>query len=179
MRIPRAFLQDSTSTEVFDVYERILVKDPRTGDFNQFERLARPVINKGLFVTNDFLNAFNTIGPSRDLSAAAAPVRTEAAKTLAALGNSPNRINTLVGAFLPDVMRIDTTVPSGYLNATNAQASPIAGRMLSDDVVDMTLQVLTNNPAATDNLSYEGEPGNPAQGHTPLEPNFPYLALPN
>lgn len=179
VRVPRAFLQGSTSTEVFDVYERIMVKDPRTGKFNQFERLARPLINEGLVVTNDFLNAFNQIPPSADLSAAAAPVRAEAAKTLKALGNSPARINTLVGAFLPDVMRIDTTVKSGYLNAVNAKGSPIAGRMLTDDVFDMTLQVLTNNPKATDNVSYEGTPGNPAQGHTPLEPNFPYLALPN
>lgn len=179
VRVPQAFLRGSTSTEVFDVYERILVKDPRTGKFNQFERLARPVINEGLVVTNDFLNAFNQIPPSADLSAAAAPVRAEALKTLQAFGNTPTEAKALANAFLPDVMRIDTTGPSGYGNALNAQGSPIRGRLLKDDVIDITLGILTKGAITTDNVSYEGTPGNPAQGHTPLEPNFPYLALPN
>jgi hypothetical protein len=161
-----------------------LVKDPQTGKFSQFERLARPVINEGLVVTNDFLNAFNQIPPTADLSAAAAPVRAEAKKTLVAFGNTPARADALLNAFLPDLMRIDTTQPSNYdvtIPATclNAKGSPICGRKLTDDVVDLTLKVVTNNPAATDNVSYAGAPGNPAQGHSPLVPVFPYLALPN
>ena len=184
VRVPRSYLQGSTPTETFDVWERILVKDPQTGEFSQFERLARPVINEGLVVTNDFLNAFNQIPPTADLSAAAAPVRAEAKKTLIAFGNTPARADALLNAFLPDVMRIDTTQPSNYdvtIPATclNAKGSPICGRKLTDDVVDLTLKVVTNNPAATDNVSYAGAPGNPAQGHSPLVPVFPYLALPN
>lgn len=184
VRVPRAFLQGSSSTRVFDVWERILVKDPRTGSFNQFERLARPAINEGLIFTNDFLNAFNSIPPTADLSAAAAPVRAEAKKTLMAFGNTATRADGLLNAFLPDVMRIDTTQPSNYdptipASCLNAKGSPICGRKLTDDVIDLTLKVVTNNPAATDNVSYAGTPGNAAQGHSPLQPNFPYLALPN
>ncbi len=179
VKVPRSFFQGPSQTTTFDVWETISVKNPRTGKFQQFERLGRPGINEGLVVTNDFLNAFNSIPPTADLSSAAAPVGAEAKKTLKALGNSEERADALLGAFLPDVMRIDTTVPSGYANALNAKGSPIAGRKLTDDVIDITLSVLTNGAVTTDNVSYEGTPGNPAQGHKSLETQFPYLALPN
>jgi Domain of unknown function (DUF4331) len=192
VRVPIKFLQGNTSAKTFDVWQTISVpgisipgkigKIASIGGFQQFERLARPAINEGLIVTNDFLNAFNQIPPSADLSKAADPVRAEAVRTLKALGNNDDRVAALAGAFLPDVMRIDTAKPSGYKadpNSVNAKLSPITGRMLKDDVVDTTLQVLTNDPQATDNVSYEGAPGNPSQGHAPLVADFPYLALPN
>jgi Domain of unknown function (DUF4331) len=179
VRIPRSFLGGYSNATTFDVWQTISVRDPRTGKFQQFERLGRPGINEGLIVTNDFLNAFNSIPPTADLSPAAAPVGAEAKKTLKALGNDNQRTNALLGAFLPDVMRIDTNIPSGYGNALNTKGSPIAGRKLADDVIDITLGVLTNQAVKTDNVSYEGTPGNPSQGHKPLEQQFPYLALPN
>ncbi len=184
-RVPRSLLQGSTSNTTFDLWETISVRNPdfraqRGGNkFQQFERLGRPAVNEGLIVTNDFLNAFNSIPPTADLSDAAAPVGAEAKATLIALGNSDERANTLLGAFLPDVMRIDTTQPSGYGLALNAKGSPIRGRLLEDDVIDTTLSVLTNGAVTADNVYYEGTPGNPSQGHKPLETAFPYLALPN
>jgi hypothetical protein len=177
-RVPRALIEGNSQSTVFDVWETISVRDPYTGQYNQVERLARPAVNEGLIVTNGFLNAFNSIPPSQDLSAAAAPVRAEAIKTLLALGNSDARANALAGAFLPDVMRIDTAQKSGYVNAVNAKGAPITGRLLLDDTIDQTLTVLTGKPGA-DNVSYSGTPGNPSQGHQPLVPQFPYLALPN
>jgi hypothetical protein len=45
------------------------------------------------------------------------------------------------GQFVPDVMRIDTTVPSGYLTlCADATTSPLlcGGRLLNDDVIDIT-----------------------------------------
>ena len=42
--------------------------------------------------------------------------------------------NAIAGAFLPDVMRIDTTKPSDYGSATNSQGSLIGGRLPMDDV---------------------------------------------
>ncbi|MEW5857120.1 MAG: DUF4331 domain-containing protein [Cyanobacteriota bacterium] len=181
VRVPKSFLQLTTPVDTFDVWETISIKDG-SGNFKQFERLARPAINEGLIVTNDFLTAFNSIPPTLDLSDAAAPVRAEAVATLNAVDLADGNDNVdplaIAGAFLPDVMRIDTTVPSGYANALNAKGSPIAGRKLGDDVIDITLSVLVGSPIS-DNVSYTGTPGNPAQGHKPLEPNFPYLAPPN
>lgn len=181
VRVPKAFLQAGTGAKTFDVWSTISIKDGDRG-FKQFERLARPAINEGLILTPLFLEAFNTISPKLDLSPAAAGVRQEAVATLNAVDLLDNRdnvdANAIARAFLPDVMRIDTTKRSGYASATNSQGSSSGGRMLLDDVVDITLGALVGSPAS-DNVSYNGTPGNPAQGHKPLQPSFPYLALPN
>lgn len=172
----------------------------------QVDRLARPAINEGLSVTDASLNAFNSIPPNADLSAAAEPVRTEAAKTLQAfldlgqkLGTPPGPpVGTTVGAFLPDVMRIDTrtNAPPGT-TAYNASTSGslgmlTGGRKLEDDVMDITLSFLVAGDATgmtvKDNVGYEGVPGNPNQpGHQLLTgqtarkgpAQFPFLAMPN
>jgi hypothetical protein len=181
VRVPKAFLQAGTGANTFDVWSTVSIRDG-AGGFKQFERLARPAINEGLIVSPAYLEAFNNIPPRLDLSAAAAPVRQEAVATLNAVdlldGRDNVDPNAIAGAFLPDVMRIDTTKTSGYASATNAQGSLIGGRLLMDDVIDITLGALVGSPVG-DNVSYNGTPGNPAQGHKPLEPNFPYLALPN
>jgi hypothetical protein len=173
VRVPRSFLQGKTTVTTFDVWETISVK--QGGTFKQVERLARPAINEGLLVNQEALALFNRISPDEDLKPVAASVRAEAARTLAAVGNSPERINALVGAFLPDVMRIDTTGPSGYANALNSRGSPIRGRKITDDVIDITLSVLTNGAVTGDNVSYAG-PNLGGVGHQPLLPDFPYLA---
>ena len=188
LRVPVAFLRGNARTSTFDVWETISVRG-ENGQYQQVERLARPAINEGLIVTNDFLNTLNMVDPAFERAAltqqgsaqarAARPIIAEARRTLQAVGNSRNRANALLQAFLPDVMRIDTRQPSGYGNALNSRNSPIRGRMLKDDVVDITLSVLTNGAITTDNVSYDGTPGNPSQGHQPLQPSFPYLALPN
>ena len=159
-------------------------------NFVQVERLARPAINEGLILSNDFLNAFNSIPPSADLSDAAAPVRAEAVATLIAVGNADPAATA--AAFLPDVMRIDTTVASpvgtsAFANSLNMVGSPVAGRKLEDDVIDVVLTVVTSGGITTDNVSYVGETGNVAQGHHMLngqsafgtEATFPFLAPAN
>jgi len=184
VRVPLALLQGTSPATTFDAWETISVGG------KQVERLAQPAINEGLIVTNAFLNALNAIGPDCEAAAlagiqpcasAAAPILGEAAATLAALGNSTAQIGAIVGAFLPDVMRIDTTGPSGYAAAVNTSGRPIRGRKLLDDVIDITLSVVASNlPAAfqTDNVSYTG-PNLGMSGHKPLLPAFPYLAPPN
>lgn len=195
VRIPRKFLQGKTTATTFDVWETISVPQGRKGKgkrknqkFTQVERLARPAVNEGLIVSNDFLNALNSVTPGFEAAALkgkkpaariAGPIVGEAKRTLRAIGNDEQRATALIKAFLPDVMRIDTQGPSGYGNALNALGSPIRGRKLEDDVVDTTLSVLSNGAITTDNVSYAGTPGNPSQGHDPLEKKFPYLALPN
>jgi Domain of unknown function (DUF4331) len=179
LRVPQALIRGAGNATTFDVWETISVRDPATGRYQQVERLGRPGINEGLIANNNLLNIFNSVPPTADTSPAAAPVGAEATRTLRALGNSEERTRVLLGAFLPDVMRIDTTGPSGYGNALNTKGSPIRGRMLLDDTIDTTLSVLTNGAITTDNVSYAGPGGNAAQGHRPLEPNFPYMASPN
>jgi hypothetical protein len=187
VRVPIKLLQAQTKATTFDVWQTISLPGGKD-KFQQVERLARPGINEGLIVNNDFLNALNSVGPDFEAAALAGqqqaariagPIIADASKTLKAIGNDDQRTQALLTAFLPDVMRIDTTAESGYGKALNGKGSPIRGRLIADDVIDTTLSVLTNGAIATDNVSYAGTPGNPSQGHDPLLPEFPYLALPN
>lgn len=186
VRVPRQFLQGGTPVTTFDVWQTISARRP-DGSYAQVERLARPAVNEGLVLTNDFLNALNGVGPDFEAAALAGqqpaariagPIVTEAKRTLLALGNSDARANSLLGAFLPDVMRIDTTQPSGYGNALNGRGSPIRGRLIRDDVVDITLSVLSNGAVTSDNVSYDG-PNLGGKGHKPVLGSFPYVPEPN
>jgi len=181
VRVPRAWLQGRSSATTFDVWSTVSVGG------KQIERLARPAINEGLIVTNDYLNALNSVGPDFEAAALAGrqpaagiagPIVAEAKKTLMAVGNDDARATALLGAFLPDVMRFDTTGPSGYANALNSKGSPIRGRKITDDVIDVTLTVVTNGGIKADNVSYAG-PNAGGTGHKPLLDLFPYLADPN
>jgi hypothetical protein len=178
VRIPRKLL--NSVTDIYDFWSTISTKNA-DGSYTQVERLARPGINEALILTNDYLNALNSVGPDFEASALkgeepaagiASPIVTEAINTLKAVGNDDERALALVKAFLPDVMRIDTSQPSGYANELNAGGSPIRGRLLMDDVIDITLSVVTNGGITTDNVAY-------GDNHQPLVDQFPYLANPN
>jgi len=154
----------------------------------QVEQLARPAINEGLLLTNAFLNAYNSIPPSQQATALGGPVGTELQNVLKALGNTASNIAAIAGALIPDEMRIDTTITSGYAGgvtftgapfSSDISSIPAGGRLIMDDVIDITLKLLTHNPAATDNVNYAANPGNFATGHQPLSTTFPYLAPPN
>jgi len=163
----------------------------------QVERLARPAINEGLILSNDYLNAFNSISPDLDLSTAAAPVRDEAVAVLSILKalalnlgitNSPTPGQVAAG-FLPDVMRIDVTTnvtpsASAYnacadlIDGIAGQASLCGGRKLKDDVGDITLSYLiagdASGAAVKDNVDYSGAKG----WHHALLSDFPFVTTP-
>jgi hypothetical protein len=182
------------------------VGSPITAGYTQVDRLARPAINEGLSVTDASLNAFNSIAPNQDLTPPAAPVLAEATTTLNAfaklgrdLGTSPAPAPaTVVGAFLPDEMRVDTRTdaPPGTFayNASTSGSLGIltGGRKLEDDAMDITLSFLVAGDASgqtvKDNVEYAGVAGNPNQpGHKLLHgqttrngsATFPFLAGPN
>lgn len=163
-------------------------------DAVQIERLARPAINEGLIISNDLLNAFNQVPPSADLSEAAAPVRAEAVTVIDAADGIDGKDDTTAAAvataFLPDVMRIDTTVDiAPGKTAYNADVSGdkgmlTGGRKIEDDVIDITLSFLVagdaTGQAVKDNVAYN-------QVHKLLykqsgrggRAQFPFLAAPH
>ena len=144
----------------------------------QVEQLARPAIAEGLLFTNSNLNTYNAVSPSFVAAAlanstspqglAAAPVLKEAETTLGLLvalapAGKNLTVGALAGAFLPDVMRIDTTLnleptpgteKSAYAAEVNKVGSPVGGRKLTDDVVDITFQVLTGGTLTGDGVPY-------------------------
>lgn len=169
------------------------------------DQLARPALNEGLSINDATLNAFNSAPPSAHLSDAAAPVRDEVVATLvafkklgAALGTTPAPEPAVTaGAFLPDVMRIDTRVnaPVGkaaYNAATSGDKGMLTGgRKLEDDVIDITLSFLVAGDATgktvSDGVTYAGNYRNSNQGHKMLngqtarngKATFPFVAAPN
>jgi hypothetical protein len=164
----------------------------------QVERLARPAIVEGLFLTHDFQTALNGLRPSEESAALTGAVSAEATAVLDALdlvdASEDITAAEAIAAFIPDVMRIDTTGPSGYANALNTAGSPVRGRMILDDVVDITYSYLITGlgGAISDGVPYyrpSAGPGstNVAIGHKNLNgqvtpggtATFPFLAPPN
>lgn len=108
------------------------------------------------------------------------------------------------GQFEPDVMRIDTSAPSGYLTLCgDANSTPLlcGGRNLNDDVIDVTYNYLINgagtpkgaynqvNALTSDGVAFSENDannryntvvpeGNPQQGHPNISQTFPYSAAP-
>jgi len=178
--------------------------------FVQVEQLARPGINEALLQTNAYMNIYNAVTPDFIRKAlvagspentAAAPVLAEATQTLgvfAALPGAPT-VATVVGGFLPDVMRIDTTLNLKPIAGTEVQAyfhvngnpapSLVGGRKLTDDVIDDTVGYLTGGNVPGDKVPYYKPIGstNPNIGHQHLNGQttnfgpsvFPFLAPPN
>lgn len=190
VRIPVAYLQQGGTQAAFDVWTTVSLPDG-SGGWTQVERLAQPAINEGLLVTNDYLNALNAIGPDVEATlvepnncagALGNPIIAEAANTLLSLGNTVPQALAICNAFLPDVMRIETSGPSGYAAAVTTGGRPMRGRKITDDVIDTTLSVIvpgTNQLLEHDNVGYDSNPPINATGHRPLLPAFPYLPRPN
>lgn len=172
---------------------------PSTTTFVQVERLGRPAVNEGLIASNSNLNLWNSIPPTLDLdpSAAAVALRAEAINTIDLANPSDNTTATNIAlAFLPDVMRVDTGLTMNVSDTaysfslvnlgSNVRPTPVSGRKLEDDVVDITLSVLTDGAVTTDNVSFSTQSSNPSLGHNTLSgqndyreaATFPFLAAP-
>ena len=76
--------------------------------------------------------------------------------SLTALGGDP----ALAAILLPDILTIDTSIPSGFLN----------GRTLSDDVIDAALGLVSGGAITTDCV---------AANDVAFGASFPYLASPH
>lgn len=126
-----------------------------TNDLGQIDRMGRPAINTVLIASQN-KDAFNQGKPADDQ----ADFRADVVATLQALGNAEQRANDLADILLPDILGYDLTDASGFLN----------GRQLADDVIDIELQLLTGNPAASDGVD---------ANDVPFRKRFPYLAEPS
>ena len=187
------FSSCNTSSNTSSSAKAVATDDFNTG-YVQIERLGRPAINEGLIITNDYLNAFNSIPVTADLSSAAAPVRAEAIAVLnvvtGLIAGGPTSTD-VAAQFLPDVMRIDVTNANagvgastsdanvGYISCVNSTGTgPLlcGGRKLQDDVMDITLNYIASGTPTqpytiSDNIVY-------TTAHSALPTAFPYLAVP-
>ena len=114
------------------------------------DRMGRPAIAT-VFIPEGQKDAFNNTQPKDDVAQWKATV----VASLNSLGSDP----ALADALLPDILTFDTGATAGFLN----------GRTLSDDVIDAELQLITGNPAASDNVANDST----------FLGDFPYLGVPN
>lgn len=117
---------------------------------NVIDRMGRPAINT-VFIPAEMKDQFNNTKPIDDV----ATWKSTFVASLNGLGSDP----ALADALLPDILTFDTSKPMNFLN----------GRALTDDVIDAELQLVTGNPAASDNV---------ANDSTFLS-SFPYVGAPN
>jgi hypothetical protein len=131
----------------------------------QIDRMGRPAINT-VFIPNNPLeptgtepslkNKFNSALPRNDQQR----FRGEVVDTLEIFyGDDEETINALADILLPDILTVNTSDPSGFLN----------GRGLADDVIDAEYALVTNGAVTTDCVSNDSA----------FTDTFPYLAPAN
>jgi hypothetical protein len=128
--------------------------DGTSGSWVQADRGARSA--QSVFLPGDERDAYLAGAPADDARFIAA-----FAHSLQHTGAySAEEARRVAGTLLPDIMRFDPKRPASY---------PINGRLLTDDVSDYFLSVLTNGKVTTDKVG----------PHSDLLSEFPYLGPPH
>lgn len=168
------FIDKNVFSMVLDVPNRALGTNPNvaiwsrcnkpvSGKLTQIDRMGRPAINT-VFNHLTSKNIFNSITPNKDrttLNGDTPPVTFEASfiSTLESFGYSLTDATTIAEILLPDLLTYDYSSSAGFLN----------GRNLTDDVIDIELNLVTNGAVTTDGVG----------PHTDLLDHFPYLGKPH
>jgi hypothetical protein len=117
--------------------------------------MGRPAINTVFNHGND-KNTFNMINPDQDR----ALFEKSFIATLESLGGySAAQAKAIAEILLPDILTYDYNSSKGYLN----------GRRLQDDVIDISLALVTNGKITTDKVG----------PHKDYLNHFPYLGKPH
>jgi hypothetical protein len=128
----------------------------------QVDQMGRPAINT-VFNHKDDKNTFNVTQPADQRTA-----KTMTGQTflevftleLEALGGySPTQADQIAKILLPDILTFDFSSSAGFLN----------GRRLQDDVIDISLNLVTNGKIKGDGVG----------PHTDYLSEFPYLGRPH
>src|SRR6266516_2824655 len=127
---------------------------PQNDEFVQIDRMGRPAINT-VFNHGDAKNTFNHIAPTQDRALFEASF----VATLESFGYSSTDATNIAEILLPDILTYDYSSAAGFLN----------GRKLTDDVIDIELNLVSNG----------GVTGDDAHVHTDLLSVFPYLGNPH
>jgi hypothetical protein len=122
--------------------------------FTQADRMGRPAINT-VFNHGEDKNTFNHIEPTRDR----ALFLNSFVSTLQSFKYSTAQATQIAQILLPDILTYDYTSSAGFLN----------GRKLIDDVIDISLNLVTNGAVTTDMVG----------PHNDLLTSFPYLGPPH
>jgi hypothetical protein len=124
------------------------------------DQIGRPAINTVFNATGTDKNAFNVTDPAAQRTAFGGRFRSNIVGTLEHLGGySAAQAGAIADILLPDVLTFTVGDTSGFLN----------GRRLTDDVIDVELNLVTNGAITGDGVG----------AHTDELSSFPYLGLPH
>ena len=148
------------------VWSRILIpaKDletPSTGGLVQIDRMGRPAINT-VFNHGADKVTFNTIEPTGDRTTVTTTGKTFLANfedVLGSFGYDAGSAENIAKILLPDILTFNFNSNAGFLN----------GRKLTDDVIDIELNLVTKGAVTTDGVG----------PHTDLLDEFPFLGRPH
>lgn len=140
--------------------------DRDDNELAQVDRMGRPAINT-VFNHGEDKNTFNHIEPSQDRTTLTVDPNPKAGVTflrsfeltLESFGHPPAEAEAIAKILLPDILTYDYSSSAGFLN----------GRKLTDDVIDIELNLVSNGKVTTDMVG----------PHTDLMPNFPYMGNPH
>lgn len=155
LEVPNSALGDSPGTT--SLWGRTVLS--QNGTLIRDDRMARAAINT-VFNHGEDKNIFNSIDPSQDLTAKTTGGITfvqSFRNTLSALGGNPD----LATVLLPDVLNYDFSKATSY--------AALNGRRLQDDVIDISLSLITGGGVTTDHVG----------PHTDYLAEFPYLGQPH
>jgi hypothetical protein len=156
LEVPNEALGDNPKIGVWG--RTLLATGDADGDADDFvrdDRMGRPAINT-VFNHGNAKNVFNQINPVQDRAQFEASFQA----TLQTLGGySPAQADAIADILLPDILTYDYASSAGYLN----------GRRLVDDVIDISLTLVTNGKITTDHVG----------PHTDYLSHFPYLGEPH
>jgi Domain of unknown function (DUF4331) len=155
LEVPNTDLGDTPHST--SIWGRTLLE--QNGSLIRDDRMARAAINT-VFNHGQDKNIFNSIDPDQDLTASTSEGITfvqSFQNTLTALGGNPG----LAKVLLPDVLNYDFTKATDY--------GALNGRRLQDDVIDISLGLITGGGITTDHVG----------PHNDYLPVFPYLGQPH
>ena len=140
------------TTPDIGVWSRILI--PSDGGMLQVDRMGRPAINTVFNKGTDKVT-FNNIEPTSDRALFLAKFEA----VLGSFGYDASGAEGVAKILLPDILTFNFTNTAGFLN----------GRNLTDDVIDISLNLVTKGALTTDKVG----------PHADLLDEFPYLGEPH
>lgn len=150
--------------------------------FNQVQRLGNPLISEVLLSKRSH-GVHGALGPDQD-GVVAPEILSFLTGPNSVAGRSADYANFLGSVLLPDMLIVQTDKApntAGYLSW--ALADGFGGRLLTDDVVDLSLSAVFGDPLGKDPAGAQGKEAlttdNVGFDSPGVTTTFPYLAPPN
>ncbi|HJT58605.1 MAG TPA: DUF4331 family protein [Ktedonobacteraceae bacterium] len=138
------------------VWFRVLLPNPDGETYYQVDRMGHPALNT-VFNHGDDKNLFNQIQPTQDRDL----FEEKFEDVLESFGYDEAHADAIAKILLPDILSYNYNSNQGYANFN--------GRQLADDVIDISLTIVTNGQITTDMVG----------PHTDYLSVFPYVGVPH